>query len=182
MNGEERREKIVRALRESTKPISGSRFATALDVSRQVIVQDIALIRAAGHTIISTSSGYVMENKQNATRVFKVIHKDEEVGDELAIIVDLGGVVEDVFIYHRVYGVVRGKLNIRSRYDIENYIKEIEGGKSKLLMNTTSGYHYHTVTAPNEEVLDRIQDRLKERGFLAALQDYEPVDFWNKEK
>jgi transcriptional regulator of NAD metabolism len=113
--------------------------------------------------------------------VFKVIHSDDEVREELSAIVDLGGIIEDVFVYHRVYGVIRGPLNIRSRLDIEKYLQNIESGKSKLLKNTTSGYHYHTVTAASEEILDLIQEKLQERGFLAKLQDYEPVDFWKKE-
>ena len=175
MDGEERRKKIVQALHEKKDPISGSRFAEAFGVSRQVVVQDIALLRASGKQIFSTSKGYVLQEKDSATRVFKVIHSDDEVREELSAIVDLGGIIEDVFVYHRVYGVIRGPLNI------EKYLQNIESGKSKLLKNTTSGYHYHTVTAASEEILDLIQEKLQERGFLAKLQDYEPVDFWKKE-
>jgi transcriptional regulator of NAD metabolism len=181
MDGEERRKKIVQALHEKKDPISGSRFAEAFGVSRQVVVQDIALLRASGKQIFSTSKGYVLQEKDSATRVFKVIHSDDEVREELSAIVDLGGIIEDVFVYHRVYGVIRGPLNIRSRLDIEKYLQNIESGKSKLLKNTTSGYHYYTVTAASEEILDLIQEKLQERGFLAKLQDYEPVDFWKKE-
>nr|WP_027870252.1 transcription repressor NadR [[Eubacterium] cellulosolvens] len=181
MDGEERRKKIVQALHEKKDPISGGKFAEAFGVSRQVVVQDIALLRASGKNIFSTSRGYVLQEKDSATRVFKVIHSDDEVREELSAIVDLGGIIEDVFVYHRVYGVIRGPLNIRSRLDIEKYLQNIASGKSKLLKNTTSGYHYHTVTAASEEILDLIQEKLQERGFLAKLQDYEPVDFWKKE-
>ena len=71
-------------------------------------------------------------------------------------------------------------MNIRSRLDAHNFMKNIALGKSSLLKNITSGYHYHTVFADSEETLDLIQNRLQERGFLAKLQDYEPVDFWSK--
>ena len=104
--------------------------------------------------------------------------KEDEVEEELSLIVDLGGKVEDVFVYHKVYGVLRADMNIKSRKDIKKYMEEINAGKSTLLMNVTSGYHYHTVIAEDEQTLDMIQDELAEKGFLAKLQDYEPVDFW----
>lgn len=182
MNGEERREKILKVLRESDTPVSGSRLAGMFSVSRQVIVQDIALIRASGKDIVSMARGYVLQEKHGVTRVFKVIHTDEQVRDELETIVDLGGTVEDVFIYHRVYGVIRGKLGLSSRRDIERYMEKISGGSSHLLKNTTSGYHYHTVTADNSQTLDLIQKALGDKGYLAKLQTYEPVDFGEKKE
>lgn len=180
MNGEERRHKIIQMLSQNPTPISGVTLAKKLDVSRQVIVQDIALLRANGTNIISTNRGYLVQEEHAATRVFKVIHKDEEVQEELNCIVDLGGVVEDVFVYHKVYGVLRAEMDIRSRRDVLGYLKELEGGKSTLLKNITSGYHYHTIRAESQEVLDMIQQALQEKGFLAKLQDYEPVDFWKE--
>lgn len=180
MNGEKRREKILGILKTSARPVSGSRLSKELQVSRQVIVQDVALLRAAGNDILSTNRGYVLQGGKQATRVFKVYHTDEATRRELDIIVDNGGIVEDVFVYHKVYGVIRGELNIHNRHEVDEYIRQIESGKSTLLMHTTSGYHYHTVTADNEETLDRIQEKLKNAGYLAKLQDYEPVDFWTK--
>lgn len=180
MNGEERRDSILKVLRESDGPVSGSRLAGMFSVSRQVIVQDIALIRASGPSIISTARGYILMESHRASRVFKVVHTDEQVRDELQTIVDLGGSVEDVFIYHRVYGVIRGQLKLASRRDIDRYMEKISGGSSHLLKNTTSGYHYHTITADSEETLDLIQKALGEKGYLAKLQMYEPVDFERK--
>ena len=103
---------------------------------------------------------------------------DEQVEEELSLIVDYGGVVEDVFIYHKVYGIVRADLQIRCRKDIEAFLQDLATGKSGLLKNVTSNYHYHTVSAPTEKLLDLIQQQLMEKGFLAKLQDYEPVNFW----
>lgn len=181
MSGEQRREEIIRMLSGSPKPVSGDVLAKELCVSRQVIVQDIALIRANGYDIMSTNRGYLIQEKNQAlTRVFKVHHTDEQVEDELNIIVDAGGTVLDVFVYHKAYDVVRAKLNIKSRLDVQKYTRELISGKSTLLKNVTSGYHYHTVAADTMEQLDFIQEQLWERGYLAKLQDYEPVDFWKK--
>jgi transcriptional regulator of NAD metabolism len=107
-------------------------------------------------------------------RVFKVQHSDEDVEKELNLIVDAGGVVEDVFIFHKFYGTVRAQMDIKSRYHVKQFLDNIATGKSSLLKNVTSGYHYHTVTADSEETLDLIEKSLQENGFLAPLQEYEP--------
>ena len=174
MSGEERRGKIIQALKNSDKAVSATTLAKEFDVSRQVIVQDVALLRANGKNIFSTNRGYLIQEDEETTRVFKVQHEDDEVEKELTTIVDLGGTVEDVFVYHKVYGV------LRARMDIRNYMEEIRSGKSSLLKNVTSGYHYHTVRAERVEILDMIQEELQKKGLLAKLQDYEPVDFWGQ--
>ena len=180
MSGEERRGKIIQALKNSDKAVSATTLAKEFDVSRQVIVQDVALLRANGKNIFSTNRGYLIQEDEETTRVFKVQHEDDEVEKELTTIVDLGGTVEDVFVYHKVYGVLRAEMNIKSRMDIRNYMEEIRSGKSSLLKNVTSGYHYHTVRAERVEILDMIQEELQKKGLLAKLQDYEPVDLWGQ--
>ncbi len=180
MSGNERREKILKFLSESSEPVSGRSLAETFGVSRQIIVQDIALLRAEKHIITSTNVGYVLteQTESECSRVFKTQHTDDEVEEELKLIVDCGGVVKDVFVYHKVYGIIRAELNIQSRMDVDRFMADIRTGKSSLLKNVTSGYHYHTVTAKTETLLDFIQNKLSEKGFLAKLQDYEPVDFW----
>ena len=113
------------------------------------------------------------------SRVFKVHHFDDRIEDELSLIVDFGGRVDDVFVYHKIYGVVKVNLNIKCRLDIKNYMDAIKDGKSKPLLEITSGYHYHTVHAESVENLDIIQEHLAQEGLLAKLTDYEPVDFWS---
>lgn len=181
MNGEERRKQLIQILAASQAPVSGAALAKQLQVTRQVIVQDVALLRANGAEIFSASRGYVLQTKNEAKRIFKVFHSDDEVEEELSLIVDLGGRVQDIFVYHKAYGIVRAEMNIRSRRDIKNFINMILSGKSSLLKNVTAGYHYHTVYAEDEQTLDAIQESLSERGLLAKLNEYEPVDFGNKE-
>lgn len=178
MTGTERRSQIIRILSDSEAPVSGTNLAGQLGVSRQVIVQDIALLRANGSDIFSTNVGYLLQKNKLAERVFKVFHSDDEEQEALELVVDLGGIVKDVFVYHKVYGVVRADMNIRSRKDIQTYMGKLSSGKSSSLLNITSGYHYHTIQADSEETLDLIFDTLNERGFLAQLQDYEPINFW----
>lgn len=180
MSGQERREQILNILRSSSQPVPGVELARRLEVSRQVIVQDMALLRANGEEILSTHRGYVVGGKNKCSRVFKVIHTDEQVEEELNLYVDFGGMVEDVFVYHKVYGVIRASMNIKSRMDVKRYMQDISSGKSTQLMKLTSNYHYHTIVAETEEILDMIQEELGKRQFLAQLQDYEPVDFWEK--
>ena len=180
MGGQERREQILKILKNSDKPVAGTELAKQLQVSRQVIVQDMALIRANGVEILSTNRGYVIDEERTASRVFKFIHTDGQVEEELNLFVDLGGKVEDVFVFHKVYGVIKASMNIKSRRDVKNYMEGISTGKSTNLKNLTSDYHYHTITADDEQTLDMIQEELRQRGFLAKLQDYEPVDFWGE--
>ncbi len=165
-------------LQESKHPLSGTAIANALSVSRQIIVQDIALIRASGKNIMSTNRGYILEESARCSRVFKVCHTDEQTEEELNLFVDFGGIVEDVFVYHKTYNVLRAELGLKTRMDVKRYMESISSGKSSLLKNVTSGYHYHTVSADSVEILDEIQAELANKGFLAKLQDYEPVNFW----
>ena len=174
MNAEVRRKGIIDYLANQSKPISASHLAVEFGVSRQVIVGDIAIIRASGMEISSLARGYVLEKKNGLQRVFKVIHSDEDVAKELNIIVDAGGIVVDVFIFHKFYGILKADMNIKSRLHVEQFIENVTTGKSSLLKNVTAGYHYHTVAADSVEVLDLIEEKLKKSGFLAPLQEYEP--------
>ena len=160
MKGEERRNKLTALLRGRGEPLSAAALAQACGVSRQVIVQDIALLRAAGEPIVSTHRGYLSEAGKRFSRVLKTYHTDEEIGDELLLIVRLGGTVEDVSVNHRVYGTLSAPLNIGTE------VRSIGEGASRPLKNVTAGYHYHTVTADSQESLDKIEGALKERGYL----------------
>ena len=166
MTGSDRRQEILKNIKESDRPVSGSKLAKDYDVSRQVIVQDIALLRASGYDIISTNRGYVLEGQTCAERVFKVRHTDEQLETELCTIVDLGGQVKNVMVNHKVYGHIEAELGITSRRKVKEFLEDIESGKSTPLKNITSDYHYHTVTADSEETLGLIEDELRKLGFL----------------
>ncbi|MFQ9985485.1 MAG: transcription repressor NadR [Lachnospiraceae bacterium] len=166
MNGEVRRQRLLKLLVESDTPLSGAYLASRLEVSRQVIVQDIAVLRAGGHQILSTVKGYIVQKDAQVKRVVKVSHTDRQLRDELETIVDLGGVVLDVFVRHKVYGKIQADLNIRSRRDAEGFAGRIESGASQPLKHITSDFHYHTIGADSEQTLDLIEKALFERGYL----------------
>ncbi|WP_321971868.1 transcription repressor NadR [Paratractidigestivibacter sp.] len=176
--GNQRREQILGTLSEAVSPLSGTALAEQAGVSRQVVVQDIALLRSQGWPIQSTNRGYVLERKTTRpSRLIKCHHSVEQTPEELNLIVDLGGHVEDVLVNHRVYGRLSCELGIASRRDVKAYMEAIRSGKSSPLMLITSGYHFHHVTADSEEVLDEIWQALSDAGFLAEKSDFEREAF-----
>ena len=166
MNGEKRRERILEQLKGSKTPVSGVRLAEQHGVSRQVIVQDIALLRAQKHDILSTTSGYILQSPVKPQRLFLVVHEDQSILDELFTIVDLGGRVLDVRVEHQAYGSFMADLNIRSRKDAEKLMESISSGKSRPLKNLTQNRHFHLVEAETEEDLDVIESELRRKGYL----------------
>ena len=173
MSGEERRTAIIEILSQRTTPISGAELAKQLHVSRQIIVQDMALLRSANQTIISTHRGYLYPAGGESThsRIFKCCHSDEQTEAELNCIVDQGGIVENVFVHHKVYGRMEAPLNIRSRRDVHAFLESIRSGKSTLLMNITSNYHYHKITASEPSILNAIEQELIKYNFLVPQKD-----------
>lgn len=166
MKSVERREKILELISRSLKPISGTSLAEQTGVSRQIIVNDIAVLKDSGSNIISTSRGYIINQPSRAERIYKVVHTDEEIEKELRAIVDNGGEIRNVFVWHRVYGKIEGELDISTGEGVAEYLKSLRNGRSSPLKNVTSGYHYHTVCAANELVLDKIEEALDNMGFL----------------
>lgn len=173
MNGLQRRKKIVAMLKKSTEPLSGAALGRETGVSRQVVVQDMALLRTEGYDIVATARGYVLNEPKQATRIIKTCHTNEQTEEELTTIVDLGGCVLDVMVNHRVYGKVAAPLNIRNRRDVQGFMNQLRTGKSTPLLNLTSGYHFHKITAESEEILDEIEEALKDKGMLTELLPYE---------
>ncbi|MDE7478061.1 MAG: transcription repressor NadR [Lachnospiraceae bacterium] len=178
LTGAERRKLLLSMVRQSQVPISGNALGKKTGVSRQVVVQDIALLRTEGYPIMSTPRGYYLKQAEQSgcVRIFKVCHTDEQVEDELNAIVDLGGTVLDVMVNHRVYGKMTAALNIKSRRDVRVFAENIRSGKSTPLLNVTSGYHFHTVSADSETILDEIEEMLCQKGYLAELLPYEKDD------
>lgn len=166
MNPSARRAQILEILEGSAQPVPANALSERLGVSRQIIVQDIAMLRTGGAEVTATNRGYVLSKGRRATRVFKCRHTMEEVSEECSLIIAAGGRVEDVFVNHRLYGKISARLDLHNRTHVEELSRSLASGASKPLMNVTDGFHYHTVSAENESALDGIEKELRERGFL----------------
>lgn len=167
MKTAERRNAMANFLLAEDKAVSGGELSEKFGVSRQIIVQDITVLKGLGYDILSTHNGYIIQKSPLKERVLKLHHTTEQTEDELSLIVRLGGTVVDVFVWHKVYGKMEAKLNIFSDLHVKQFIEGVRTGKSTELMNITGGYHYHTIRAESEEVLDQIEKVLEERGYIA---------------
>ena len=172
-NGTARRKQFLAMMRESSKPLPGGILGKAAGVSRQVVVQDIALLRTEGYPIVATARGYILDEARQPVRLFKVHHTNEQTEEELISIVDMGGCVMDVMVNHRIYGKMSAPLNIKNRRDVQLFMNNLRTGKSTPLLNVTSGYHFHHVSAESMDILDEIENMLNEKQFLAELLPYE---------
>lgn len=170
MDGEQRRTEIIELLKTTDTPVSGTSLAKKLGVSRQVIVQDIALLRANNKNILSTNKGYIIFESRNIAdtykRIFAVNHTDKQTKDELYTIVGEGAKVLDVMVEHELYGQISGDLLIMSEKDVDDFVRKSECTGAKSLKELTDGVHYHTVEAEKEEILDRVEKKLREKGYL----------------
>lgn len=165
-----RRKAIEDILISQEHPIKGSDLAEKFSVSRQVIVQDIAILRAKGLNIMATPQGYVLPKlkNENLIKVITSNHKSniEDIKEELEIIIDLGGKVIDVIIEHPVYGEIRGIMNICSRKDVNDFIEKLKNKNVKGICSLTNGLHFHTIEVKNEDIYDEIIKKLDEKGYL----------------
>ncbi|MEG0528479.1 MAG: transcription repressor NadR [Longicatena sp.] len=168
MNSSMRRDSILQTIKQSEKPCSASSLAAQFHVSRQIVVGDIALLRASGVNIIATPRGYVMEDisLDSMTYAIAVVHKEEDLKEELYTIVDHGGTIVDVIVEHPLYGQLSGQLHITSRYDADQFLSNVKNNQAIPLSKLTNGLHLHTIKCKDEDTHQRIIQALKEKGFL----------------
>ena len=159
MNSNRRRESLLRILKTSDRPVKGVDLAKELNVTRQVIVKDIALLRASGADILATSNGYIIYTTKNHT-------SDEHLLLELQTIIDLGGKVKDVIVDHPTYGSIKAELNLSSNRDIKTFMNKSRENGFKQLSSLSKDYHIHTIEVPDEKVLEEIKKELKEEDIL----------------
>ena len=168
MNAESRRAEILRLLKKASKPVSASRIAEKMSVSRQIIVGDIALLRAGGADILSTPRGYVIPSDDRLSYIRQVATEHDASGTqaELNAIVDQGCTVLDVIVEHPLYGELKGTLQLSSRYDVDQFLKKCMESEAIPLSQLTNGVHLHTLSCPDEEAFRRAEEALRELGFL----------------
>ena len=168
MNAAQRRESILEKLSAAKAPVSASALAGQLGVSRQIVVGDVALLRAGGAKIDATPRGYQLHPAEKGfTGILACVHSTEdEMRTELYTVVDQGGVVVDVTVENSLYGELCGNLNIASRYDVDNFIRQAKDTPECLLSRMTGGVHLHTLHCPDAGTFQRIKKALDEKGIL----------------
>lgn len=170
VSGEERRYEILQLLKTQTTPLSGAALAGQFHVSRQVIVQDIALMRAENYDILSTNRGYLIRQKSETDsfpkRVFFVRHTTQQVLEEFMAVLEFGGKILDVVVEHELYGQIRVDLMIESKQDAQDFYAKLLRSRDNPLKILTDDCHYHTVAAPSEKLLELIAQELRRKGFL----------------
>ena len=165
---EERKQRILTELK-NRNYLKGSELAEIFSVTRQVIVKDIAILRAEGYDIIATPNGYFLNIPGKTNRVRRVIatrHDRDNICRELEIIIDNGGKVLDVIVEHPVYGEIKANLMLDNRADLASFMENVKNRKAKPLSSLTDGVHLHTVEGDSEEILERIVYNLDQEGFL----------------
>lgn len=169
MDAQRRRQMIARRLAEAQGPLSATALAKELSVSRQIIVGDVALLRAGGTDITATPRGYLLPPAQTGMVITLACrHSTEQMEEELNLMVDQGCTVLDVIVEHPVYGQLTGPLHLSNRYEVKQFIDRCRQSEARPLSHLTEGVHLHTLACPDQAAADRVRQALAERGFLYA--------------
>jgi len=167
LNAQDRRDAIARELERSPAPLSATALAKQFSVSRQVIVGDIALLRAAGADITATPRGYIIpRSAAGLKRTLACRHGGDRMETELNAMVDQGCTVLDVIVEHPIYGQLTGPLNLSSRYDVSQFICRAQQHAAPPLSQLTEGIHLHTVLCPDQAAFDRVRQALRQLDIL----------------
>ncbi|PIE54366.1 MAG: transcription repressor NadR [Dethiosulfovibrio peptidovorans] len=161
---------LIEILRKGYDPVSGADLADRFAVSRQAIVQDIAILREEGVPIVSTSRGYRLDQGIAAVRrVMAVCHQADDLYRELSLVVSMGARMVDVFIDHPIYGELRGNIDVGTQEEVRRFLTLMETTGRHPLLSLSGGFHLHTMEAPDEEILQAVEDGLREAGFLVQF-------------
>ena len=168
MESAQRRKIILDIISNATAPVKGTDLAERCDVSRQIIVGDIALLRAGGEPIISTPRGYqiAQDHNRGIEKVIVCCHDADKMQSELETIVDNGGIIHNVCVEHEVYGYLEASLKLRSRRDVHQYVKRMKSSHAELLSSISGGIHTHLVEAGSAEDMEAIEGELDRLGIL----------------
>ncbi len=167
MDAAQRRSGILSVLEQAGQPVSAAALAREFSVSRQIIVGDVALLRAGGADIAATPRGYVLPRDAAALkRTVACVHDRDGMARELEIMVDNGCQVVDVVVEHPIYGQLTGQLHLSSRYDVQEFIRSVSKSSAKPLSDLTGGIHLHTLRCPSEAAFQRVRTQLDQAGFL----------------
>ncbi|MCM3002631.1 transcription repressor NadR [Priestia koreensis] len=168
--GEQRRTLILEWLQTEGVPLTGSELSKRTNVSRQVIVQDISLLKAKNEPIIATSQGYLyMQTPDQKGRYEQIIacqHGPETADRELFLLVDHGVRVRDVIVEHPIYGELTASIMVSTRKEVEAFLEHVKNTNASYLSQLTDGTHLHTIEADTPKKLQEACAALRKEGFL----------------
>ena len=169
-SGTQRRAAVAAALEAAAGPVSATELARRFSVSRQIIVGDVALLRAGGADITATPRGYLLgRGSAGLERRVACVHGPGDMERELNAIVDAGGEVVDVIVEHPVYGQLTGLLGVRSRYDVQEFLTRVEAHGARPLSDLTGGIHLHTIRCPDEKTFQQVERSLQNENILLKM-------------
>lgn len=165
---EERRDRLLGILRGAEVPVTGSALADELGVSRQVIVNDVAIVRACGEPVLGSSRGYLLTDDADDRPLATIACRHDVEGSrrELEVLVDRGLTVVDVVVEHPLYGEVAANLHVRSRADVDRAVELLDADGAQPLFALADGVHVHRVRFPNADALEAARRELAEAGIL----------------
>lgn len=168
--GEERRNELLFLLKNSSSPITGTDLAKHANVSRQVIVNDMNLLKARNEPIVATSQGYLYMKLEDSSNTFErkivCLHTAEQAEDEMLTIVDCGVTLKNVMVEHPIYGEITASMMLSNRLDVINFIKRVNKTQANYLSALTNGTHLHVISAATEQQLDQAEQMLRDKGYL----------------
>ena len=167
MDAQERRQAIARRLERARSPVSATALAREFSVSRQIIVGDVAILRAGGQEITATPRGYMVQNAPSGlVRQIAVKHDGQAMEAELNAMVDHGCTVLDVIVDHPIYGQLTGPLQLSDRYQVGQFIARCRSQAAAPLSQLTEGIHLHTLACPDQGAYERVREALARQGIL----------------
>lgn len=168
--GEQRRELLLSHLKTATSPTTGTVLAKLANVSRQVIVNDMTLLKARNEPILSTSQGYVYftapQDDMQFERTIACLHTQQQTEDEMFTIVDYGVTIKNVTVEHAVYGEITAGIHVSNRHEVRDFIQKVNDANANYLSTLTGGTHLHVLTSHSEAALNAAIEALRKKGYL----------------
>lgn len=166
MTIDKRRDAILEKIQKSNKPIKASELAKECSVTRQVVVNDISILRAKGNKIIATSKGYIIDNENEKVYLISCNHNEHDILEELYTIVDCGCGILNVTVEHDVYGEICGNIHVFSRFEVDEFVEKLEKSNSFSLSVLTNNQHMHALSCPTNKHYEEVVKRLTKLGFI----------------
>ena len=170
MENVERRKLILQKLKAANTAVTGRELAELCQVSRQIIVSDIAMLRAEGMSIIATSQGYLLNGRREGEQYEIELYcaSAEALLRELELVVDNGGMICGSVIDYGMYGSLSCRLALSSRRDITRWMDQARDLGICPFSLLGGGAHTLIIETEHREDYDAVCRALGSAGFMKA--------------